>query len=320
MNELLDSRAADGRPADGRIAAVPDGRRPVGGPRPATPALSLDGLGKSYGPARARHRVLRDIDLTVEGGEFVAIIGFSGGGKTTLMSLLAGLIEPDAGAVHRHGRPIAGPGPDRAIVFQSYSLLPWLTVFGNVELAVRQVRPGLPRGRRREFVERFVAMVGLTPALAKFPRELSGGMRQRVAIARALAMEPDVLLMDEPFGALDALTRANLQQEVLEIWQRTRQTVVMVTNDVAEAVLMADRVLILTPGPGATLDREFAIDLPRPRDRHAFDVDPAALALRERITHRLIELTRSRQEQRAAAIPPRPAIAPRSFDAIWKIG
>ena len=206
------------------------------------PYLDVAGLEKSFVTPRGTTRVLGGIDLTLDDGEFVAIVGYSGSGKTTLVSLIAGLIEPDAGTITLDGATVHGPGPERGIVFQQYSLLPWMTVYDNVALAVDAVRPGLSRVDRRRVTEEFVALVNLTPALGKRPRELSGGMRQRVAVARALAMEPKLLLMDEPFSALDALTRARLQDELLRIWDDRRSTVILITNDVDEAILLADRI------------------------------------------------------------------------------
>jgi nitrate/nitrite transport system ATP-binding protein len=239
--------------------------------------LELRGVGKSFGELR----VLRDIDLAIERGELVAIVGASGSGKTTLISILAGLIAADSGEARLDGRPITGPGPDRAVVFQSYSLLPWLSVFDNIALAVDQVFAAWPRARRRAHVEEHIALVNLTAARDKKPGALSGGMRQRVALARALAMEPEVLLLDEPLGALDALTRATLQTEIERIWAATRKTVVLITNDVDEAILLADRILPLgISGSGSGLAPAIAVDIARPRDRRAVNHDPAFRRIR----------------------------------------
>jgi nitrate/nitrite transport system ATP-binding protein len=229
--------------------------------------LEVTNVHKGYGPAWQRTEVLADINLQIEEGEFVAIVGYSGAGKTTLMSLLAGLLRPDTGAVRLAGKEMAGPGPDRGLVFQNYSLLPWLTVYENVALAVDQVFPDWTAARRKEHTEKFIAMVNLTPALKKVPRELSGGMRQRVSVARTLAINPRVLLLDEPLGALDALTRANLQDEISKLWQEDRKTVVLITNDPDEAIYLADRVIPLTAGPRATLGPSIPVTLPRPRQR-----------------------------------------------------
>ncbi len=231
--------------------------------------LQLKGVSKGYGPSSARTEVLADIDLEIEQGEFVAIVGYSGAGKTTLMSLLAGLIRPDTGTVRLEGRDMDGPGPDRGLVFQNYSLLPWLTVYENVALAVDQVFPQWTPEQRRAHTEKFIAMVNLTPAREKRPSELSGGMRQRVSVARTMAMQPKVLLLDEPLGALDALTRATLQDEISRIRHQEKQTVGLITNDPDEAILLADRVIPLTAGPRATLGPSIPVLLPHPRDRRA---------------------------------------------------
>ena len=245
--------------------------------------LELRNVSKSYGSGPNRARVLRDISLTVERGEFVAIVGYSGAGKTTLMSIVAGLTPPDAGEVLLEGRPVSGPGPDRALVFQNYSLLPWLSVFGNVMLAVDQVYPNLPRAQKRAQAEKFIRMVNLTPARDKKPPELSGGMRQRVSVARALAMDPRVLLLDEPLGALDALTRATLQDEIERIWEQDQKSVLLITNDVDEGILLADRIIPLSRGPGATLGHPVRVDLPRPRERKAINHRPEVKRIRQEV-------------------------------------
>jgi nitrate/nitrite transport system ATP-binding protein len=245
------------------------------------PFLELTNVCKGYDSRGARSEVLRDINLTVEEGEFVAIVGYSGAGKTTLISMIAGLLKPDSGSVKLRGEEISSPGPDRGVVFQNYSLLPWLTVFENVELAVEQVFPQWSSNQRREQVEKYLAMVNLTPAIGKLPRELSGGMRQRVSVARALAMEPKILLLDEPLGALDALTRATLQDEIVRIWERDRRTVVLITNDVDEGILTADRIIPLSAGPCATLGASVAVDIARPRNRKELNSDPAFKRVRK---------------------------------------
>ncbi len=219
------------------------------------------------GPARHFH-ALRDINLSVAQGEFVTLIGHSGCGKSTLLNLIAGLLRPTSGVLLCDRREIAAPGPERGVVFQNHSLLPWLTCAENVHLAVERVFGA--KENKAQLDARTVAaldLVGMSHALSKRPQEISGGMKQRVGIARALAMEPKVLLMDEPFGALDALTRARLQDELLKIVARTRSTVVMVTHDVDEAVLLSDRVVMMTNGPAATIGEILTVDLPRPRDR-----------------------------------------------------
>ncbi|HXI72445.1 MAG TPA: ABC transporter ATP-binding protein [Verrucomicrobiae bacterium] len=231
--------------------------------------LELNNVSKHFGGAP----VLKDINLSVEKGEFVAIVGFSGAGKTTLISLIAGLLKPGHGSLTLNDLEITGPGPDRGIVFQNYSLLPWLTVFENILLAVEAVNPNWSAAKRTEHVEKYIAMVNLTPARNKLPSELSGGMRQRVSVARALAMDPQILLLDEPLSALDALTRATLQDEISRIWSENKKTVLMITNDPDEGILLADRIIPLTAGPGATLGPEITIDIPRPRDRKAINHD-----------------------------------------------
>lgn len=250
--------------------------------------LELKNVAKGFGPAGGRTEVLRDINLNIEAGEFVAIVGFSGSGKTTLISLIAGLLTPDEGTIALHGRPIVSPGPDRGVVFQNYSLLPWLTVYENVALAVEAVYPAAARQEQRQIVEKFIATVNLTPAKDKRPSQLSGGMRQRVAVARALAMNPEVLLLDEPLGALDALTRATLQDEIERIWRTDRKTVVLITNDVDEAILLADRIIPLSRGPGATLGKSIDVKVPRPRNRKALNHDPAFRSIRNRVVDCLL--------------------------------
>jgi nitrate/nitrite transport system ATP-binding protein len=250
--------------------------------------LSLVGVCRGFGPPGNRTEVLRDIDLDVAESEFLAIVGYSGAGKTTLISLIAGLLKPDAGVIRLGGEPVTGSGPDRGVVFQNYSLLPWLTVFENVYLAVDAVFPDWPRDRKRARADEFVAMVNLTPARGKRPAQLSGGMRQRVSVARALAMSPRILLLDEPLGALDALTRATLQDEIERIWRQERKTVVLITNDVDEAILLADRIVPLSAGPGATLGPAVDVDVGRPRDRKALNHDLRFRRIRNRVIEYLV--------------------------------
>jgi len=256
--------------------------------------LTLRDVRKSYETPRGPHLVLQGIDLDVEEGEFIAIVGYSGSGKTTLISLIAGLMAPDDGEIRLAGAPIAGPGPDRGMVFQNYSLLPWLSVFENIYLAVDAVFPDLPVGAKRQRTEHWARLVHLGDAMAKRPHELSGGMRQRVAVARGLAIDPKVLLLDEPFSALDALTRATLQDELARIWLERRKTVVMITNDVEEAILLADRVYPLTPGPGATLGPEIPVTIPRPRSRRHLSLEPSYQEARRGITEFLLKARHSR--------------------------
>jgi nitrate/nitrite transport system ATP-binding protein len=232
--------------------------------------------------------VLHDINLRIAEGEFVAIVGYSGSGKTTLMSLMAGLIRPDSGTITARGEEVTEPGPDRAIVFQNYSLLPWLTVKGNIALAVDEVFGAWPAEERRRHVEKYIAMVNLTSARDKRPCELSGGMRQRVSVARALAMNPRILFLDEPLGALDALTRAVLQSEIARIWSEEKKTVVLVTNDVDEGILLADRIIPLSAGPNATLGPEVPVDIERPRDRKALNHDPRFKEIRKAVLDYLL--------------------------------
>ena len=221
-------------------------------------------------------KILSGIDLTIRKGEFVTLIGHSGCGKSTLLNLVAGLLKPSAGVLILAEREIAGPGPDRGVVFQNHSLLPWLTCSENVHLAVERVFSD----RRRERTRAALELVGLSHAANKYPHQISGGMKQRVGIARALAMEPKVLLLDEPFGALDALTRATLQDELMRIVARTGSTVLMVTHDVDEAVLLSDRVVMMTNGPAARIGEVLPVNLPRPRERLALAHDARFMDLR----------------------------------------
>ena len=230
--------------------------------------IQIQGVEQAFKTPKGRFIALRDIDLTVAKGEFVALIGHSGCGKSTLLNLIAGLTRPTQGALLCANREIAGPGPDRAMVFQNHSLLPWLTCFENIYLGVERVFGGTEKKTQlKQRTDDALALVGLTHATHKRPGEISGGMKQRVGIARALAMEPKVLLMDEPFGALDALTRAKLQDELLAIVQKTQSTVVMVTHDVDEAVLLSDKIVMMTNGPAATIGEVLSVNLPRPRNR-----------------------------------------------------
>ncbi len=274
------------------------------------PFLELTNVSKSFG---GNQPVLADINLSIGRGEFVAIVGYSGSGKTTLISLIAGLIRPNSGTVKLNDLEITAPGPDRGIVFQNYSLLPWLTVFENISLAVDQVFPNHSAEKRAQLVTSAIATVNLTPARDKFPRELSGGMRQRVSVARALAMDPQILLLDEPLSALDALTRATLQDEFERIWEKDKKTVVLITNDVDEALLLADRIIPLTPGPGATLGPSFPVSLARPRDRKSLNHDPEFKRLRSLITNELLGYN----ERRKATVKQKlilPEILPENLD------
>jgi len=240
----------------------------VASPEGAREFVHIEDLGMTFATKKGPFVALRDIDLVVRHGEFVALIGHSGCGKSTLLNLVAGLLAPTQGVLLCAGREIAGPGPDRGVVFQNHSLLPWLTCFDNVHLAVERVfGESESKADLKRRTHEALALVGLTPAEHKLPHEISGGMKQRVGIARALAMQPKVLLLDEPFGALDALTRARLQDELVNVVAATRSTVLMVTHDVDEAVLLSDRIVMMTNGPAATIGGIVAIDLPRPRER-----------------------------------------------------
>ncbi len=256
--------------------------------------LELKNVSKGYGHGSERVDVLKNINLSIEEGEFLAILGFSGSGKTTLISLISGLLAPDEGEILLRGKPITGPGPDRGVVFQNYSLLPWLTVHGNVALAVDQVFSDQSKTEREERIMKYLRMVNLAAAVYKRPHELSGGMRQRVSVARALAMNPDILLLDEPLGALDALTRSSLQIEIEKIWRTEKKTVVLITNDIDEAILLADRIVPLNPGPRATLGPDFQVEIPRPRDKKTFNTDESYKKLRNGITKYLLNIRKPR--------------------------
>jgi len=243
--------------------------------------LSIEQVGVTFTKGATRTEVLRGVDLKVEKGEFVSIIGHSGCGKSTLLNVVAGLTPSTTGAVILDGRAVDEPGPDRAVVFQNHSLLPWLTVYENVRMAVDKVFAGTKsRAERRDWTLHNLALVQMTHAKDKKPGEISGGMKQRVGIARALAMEPKVLLLDEPFGALDALTRAHLQDSVMEIHAKLGNTVLMITHDVDEAILLSDRIVMMTNGPAASVGEVQSVDLPRPRKRLEASASPAYHAAR----------------------------------------
>ncbi|UWQ24353.1 ABC transporter ATP-binding protein [Leisingera aquaemixtae] len=250
--------------------------------------LEFRKVSKSFGEGTSRTQVLKNISLSVQEGEFLVLLGFSGTGKTTLINLMAGLDRPSQGTVSYRGREITGPGPERGVIFQSYSLMPWLTVSGNVALAVDTVFPGLPKAEKQAKVNRYVKMVGLSHAASRRPAELSGGMRQRVNVARALAMDPEVLLLDEPLSALDALTRANLVEEIEMIWEADKKTCVLITNDVDEAILLADRIIALNPD--GSLGEAFQVTIPRPRDRSAMNTDETIKRLRAEVTSYLMDV------------------------------
>ncbi len=250
--------------------------------------IKLDGVSKIFGKGKNARAILDQINLDVSEGDFVSIIGFSGTGKSTLLNLIAGLNKPSKGIISMDGREMDGPGPDRGVVFQNYSILPWLTVEENVKLAVEQVYPSWSRSQIDEHVAHYVAMVKLTPAAKKYPRELSGGMRQRVSVARGLSTQPRVLLLDEPLSALDALTRSTLQDEISDIWLKQKSTVIWITNDPDEALLLSDRVIPLLPTTkGAMLGKEFRVDIPRPRCRNEMQTNPEFLRMRSDLIEQL---------------------------------
>jgi nitrate/nitrite transport system ATP-binding protein len=272
--------------------------------------LELKNVSKSFDGLS----VLSNVNLSIAEGEFVAIVGYSGQGKTTLISMIAGLTKPDSGEVSLEGKIVAGPGPDRGLVFQNYSLLPWLTVYENIALAVDQVFGDWDAGKRRAHVDNYIAMVKLSHAKDRLPKQLSGGMRQRVSVARTLAINPRILLLDEPLGALDALTRATLQDEIANIWQTERKTVVLITNSVDEALLLADRIIPLTIGPGATLGESVPVKLARPRDRTALNHDPEFKRLRALVTNQLLGFNAARKTSVTKKLT-RPEILPEDLDA-----
>jgi nitrate/nitrite transport system ATP-binding protein len=254
------------------------------------PLLKIDHVDKSFQRGNMTTEVLKDISLSIETGEYVSIIGHSGCGKSTLLNLVAGLTQVSAGAVLLENKEVNSPGPDRAVVFQNHSLLPWLTVYDNVRLAVDKVFGSKKsKAERHDWTMHNLDLVQMSHAKDKRPGEISGGMKQRVGIARALAMEPKVLLMDEPFGALDALTRAHLQDTVMQIHSRLGNTAIMITHDVDEAVLLSDRIVMMTNGPAAKIGEVLTVDLPRPRNRLELATVPAYLSAREAVLRFLYE-------------------------------
>ncbi|MEN9232252.1 MAG: nitrate ABC transporter ATP-binding protein [Thermostichus sp. DG02_5_bins_236] len=247
------------------------------------PYLHIENLSKTYSTPKGDYPVLRDINLNIQEGEFVCLIGHSGCGKTTLLNMVSGFAQPTSGFVKLKGQPIKTPGPDRMVVFQGYALLPWLTVFENVYLAVQAVFPQKSQSEKYQIVEEHLQLVGLGEAAQKYPPQISGGMKQRVAIARALAIRPEVLILDEPFGALDAITKEELQEELLRIWDEHRCTVLMITHDIDEALFLADRLVLMTNGPAATIGQVVTIPFARPRDRERILEDPQYYRLRNSI-------------------------------------
>lgn len=252
--------------------------------------LELNNVCKTYDTDVDNTEVLSNINLSIEEGEFVAIVGFTGSGKTTLVNLINGLLKPTSGEVLFKGVPVQGTSHERGVVFQNYSLLPWLSVGQNVLMAVKEAFPNRGKAVWKRKAAHYIDMVGLTPAINKLPKELSGGMRQRVAVARALSMKPDMIIMDEPLGALDALTRGTLQDQILNIWGKDKRTALLITNDVDEGIYMADRIIPLRPGPNATLGPEFKIEIERPRDKTALNDNPTFKKIRNEIIEYLMDI------------------------------
>lgn len=276
--------------------------------------LELNNIYKTYGEGENATEVLSDINLSIDEGEFVAIVGFTGSGKTTLVNLINGLLKPTSGEVLFKGAAVVDTSHERGVIFQNYSLLPWLTVGQNVYMAVKEAFPKEDKATLKKRVSDYVEMVSLSPAINKRPKELSGGMRQRVAVARALAMNPEMIIMDEPLGALDALTRGNLQDEILNIWSKDKRTALLITNDVDEGIYMADRIIPLKPGPNATLGPEFKIDIERPRDKTALNDNPNYKKTRNAIIEYLMDIGAERKSVSHEEYL-LPEIAPKSFVA-----
>jgi len=242
--------------------------------------LRIENVSKIYPTPKGEYVVLKDVNLHIQEGEFICLIGHSGCGKSTLLNMVGGFSKPSIGEVTVKGKLITKPGPDRMVVFQGYALLPWLTVYENVMLAVDSVNPNMSKGEKNDTVRHHLAMVGLSEATEKKPTQISGGMKQRVSIARALAIRPEVLILDEPFGALDAITKEELQEELLQIWTEHRCTVLMITHDIDEALFLADRLVMMTNGPAANIGEIMKIPFPRPRDRAQIMEDPLYYDLR----------------------------------------
>lgn len=251
--------------------------------------LHVWNLTKTYTRNGQSNVVLSDVNLKIRRGEFVSIIGHSGCGKSTLLSIIAGLTPVTSGAVFLEEHQVDEPGPDRGVVFQNHSLLPWLTLFKNVEIAVKAVYPDWTKDKRREHVTHYLEMVGLGSRLHAYPKEISGGMKQRVGIARAFAISPKVLLLDEPFGALDALTRGIMQDELIKLWESDKKTCVMITHDVDEAILLSDRIVLMSNGPAAHIAQEVDVTIPRPRDRDTIIDHPDYYKIRNTLVHYLTQ-------------------------------
>jgi nitrate ABC transporter ATP-binding subunit len=247
------------------------------------PFLLIENVSKVYPTSKGPYTVLQDVNLTVNEGEFICVIGHSGCGKSTLLNMVSGFATPSHGSVLLNSKPITQPGPDRMMVFQNYALLPWLTTSENIYLAINAVFPSKPKAQKAAIVREHLALVGLTEAADKKPTQISGGMKQRVAIARALAIRPQVLILDEPFGALDAITKEELQEELLKIWNERRCTVLMITHDIDEALFLADRLVMMTNGPAAKIGEDIQIPFSRPRDRARIMEDPEYYRLRNHV-------------------------------------
>ena len=270
--------------------------------------LELTGVGIEFPTPTGSYRALENVNLKINKGEFISLIGHSGCGKSTVLNIVAGLHQATEGGAVLDGKEVNEPGPERAVVFQNHSLLPWLTAYENVELAVNQVfRKSMSKKEKRDWIEHNLELVHMTHAIDKRPDEISGGMKQRVGIARALSMQPQVLLMDEPFGALDALTRAHLQDSLMEIQARLGNTVIMITHDVDEAVLLSDRIVMMTNGPSATIGEILEINLERPRNRIALADDPTYNHYRSEVLKFLYEKQRKVEDIKSAAIKTKPA-------------
>jgi len=253
--------------------------------------LELKNIYKTYNPTKEdKGEILNNINLSIKEGEFVAIVGFSGSGKTTLVNLINGLLKPTEGEVLFKNKIVEDTSHERGVIFQNYSLLPWLTVYQNIDMALQEAFPKASKQEKDVRVKEYIEMVGLTHATNKRPKELSGGMRQRVSVARALCMDPEMIIMDEPLGALDALTRGNLQDEILKIWERNKRTALLITNDVDEAMYMADRIIPLKPGPNATLGPEFKVNIARPRNKASLNDNAEYKKTRNEIIAYLMDL------------------------------
>lgn len=248
-----------------------------------TAHIEFKNITKSYGPTT----IIGETSVTIKEGEFISLLGPSGSGKSTMLNMIAGLATPSTGEVRARDEVITGPGPDRGVVFQNHALLPWMTARGNIEFGLRSARPDLSKAQRKTITQDFLDEVSLGHAADRRPARLSGGMQQRVGLARAFAIGSDILLLDEPFGALDALTRRQLQTLLLSVWEENRRTVVMVTHDVDEAILLSDRILVMSPGPEATIMEDLRVGLARPRTG---DADPAVVKRKNELRHHLLSL------------------------------